>query len=51
MITLYHGSNVSIGTVDLSFSRKGKDFGRGFYLNPDSKQAMEMAMRTTQRML
>ena len=51
MITLYHGSNVSIDTVDLSFSRSGKDFGRGFYLNPDSKLAMEMAVRTTQRML
>lgn len=51
MITLYHGSNVSIDTVDLSFSRSGKDFGRGFYLNPDSKQAMEMAVRTTRRML
>lgn len=51
MITLYHGSNISIDTVDLSFSRRGKDFGSGFYLNPDRQQAMEMASRTTQRML
>lgn len=51
MITLYHGSNVLIDTVDLSFSRRGKDFGCGFYLNPDRQQAMEMASRTTQRML
>ena len=26
MITLYHGSNVSIEQIDLSLSRKGKDF-------------------------
>lgn len=31
MITLYHGSNVEIGQIDLSLSRKGKDFGCGLY--------------------
>lgn len=36
MIELYHGSNVEIKTIDLSRSRKGKDFGCGFYLNPNS---------------
>ena len=50
MITLYHGSNVSIEQVDLSLSRKGKDFGCGFYLNANRQQAMDMAIRTTQRM-
>lgn len=43
MINLYHGSNVSIDNIDLSKSKKGKDFGKGFYLNPDFGQALEMA--------
>ena len=49
MLKLYHGSNVIINEIDLCLSRKGKDFGCGFYLNPDESQAMEMAIRTTQR--
>lgn len=40
---LYHGSNVSIENIDLNKSNKGKDFGCGFYLNPDKEQAREMA--------
>lgn len=51
MIKLYHGSNVVIDEIDLSLSRRGKDFGRGFYLNPNEKQAMGMAVRTAQRLL
>jgi hypothetical protein len=43
MIRLHHGSNVGIGVIDLSLSKKGKDFGQGFYLNPDYNQALEMA--------
>jgi len=39
MLTLYHGSNVVIDNIDLSRSRLGKDFGCGFYLNPDKGQA------------
>ena len=50
MIKLYHGSNVFIDKIDLSCSERGKDFGCGFYLNPDKTQAMEMAVRTTQRL-
>jgi hypothetical protein len=45
MMTLYHGSNVEISHIELAFSHKGKDFGRGFYLNPDRNQAMSMAER------
>ena len=30
MIELYHGSNVEIDKIDLSFSKRGKDFGCGF---------------------
>lgn len=44
---LYHGSNVAIVQVDLSRSKRGKDFGQGFYLNANPDQAMEMAARTT----
>ena len=50
MLKLYHGSNVLIDKIDLSRSRRGKDFGCGFYLNPNKSQAMEMAVRTTQRL-
>lgn len=47
MIRLYHGSNVAIDRIDLSRSKRGKDFGQGFYLNVDPIQAMAMAVRTT----
>ena len=40
---LYHGSNVPIGTIDLSLSKPNKDFGRAFYLSDTNAQAMEMA--------
>lgn len=46
MIRLYHGSNVAIKQIDLSRSKRGKDFGQGFYLNANPDQAMEMAART-----
>ncbi len=51
MLKLYHGSNVIINEIDLSRSKRGKDFGCGFYLNPDKSQAMAMAVRTSQRMM
>lgn len=47
MTRLYHGSNVAIEKIDLSRSKRGKDFGQGFYLNANPDQAMEMAARTT----
>ena len=47
MTRLYHGSNVAIEKIDLSRSKRGKDFGQGFYLNADPDQAMDMAIRTT----
>lgn len=50
MLKLFHGSNVVIDKIDLCRSRKGKDFGCGFYLNPNESQAMEMAVRTAQRL-
>ncbi|MDE5850234.1 MAG: DUF3990 domain-containing protein [Muribaculaceae bacterium] len=47
MITLYHGSNVEIETIDFTKCKPGKDFGKGFYLNPNYEQARGMAIRTT----
>lgn len=44
MIRLHHGSNVVIDSIDLSLSKKGKDFGKGFYLNPNYNQAFEMSL-------
>ena len=41
---LYHGSNVDIREIDLTKSMRGKDFGQGFYLSVDEKQAEEMAI-------
>ena len=45
MITLYHGSNIKIDNINLSKSKLGKDFGKGFYLNPNFDQAYKMAVR------
>ena len=42
--TLYHGSNVSIETIDLKRGRKGKDFGQGFYLSADRYQLQYIQM-------
>lgn len=41
---LYHGSNVSIETIDLKRGRKGKDFGQGFYLSADRYQLQYIQM-------
>ena len=46
---LYHGTNLKIDKIDLSFGHKGKDFGQGFYLSVDKQQAMLMAERTVER--
>lgn len=43
MITLYHGSNIKIETIDLNLCHPYKDFGRAFYLTTDKKQAVEIA--------
>lgn len=46
MITLYHGSNIEIESIDLAMCKVGKDFGKGFYLNPNFDHAYKMAVRT-----
>lgn len=41
---LYHGTNQkSFDKILLSKSKDNKDFGKGFYLTDDRKQAMELA--------
>lgn len=40
MTTLHHGSYMRIDRIDLSKSKPGKDFGKGFYLNTDYDQAL-----------
>lgn len=47
MIKLYHGTNIEIKIIDLSKCKPGKDFGQGFYLNPNYEQAYKMARKTT----
>ena len=42
---VYHGSDIQINTIDLSKSKPGKDFGRGFYVTKLQEQAEEMAKR------
>lgn len=44
---LYHGSNRTIGRIDLSKCRPYKDFGQGFYLTEIEGQAVQMAGRTS----
>ena len=46
---LYHGSNVEIESIDLARGRKGKDFGKGFYANPDYMQAVEFCSSVIRR--
>ena len=38
-ITLYHGSYVPIDVIDLDKCASGKDFGKGFYLTSNQRQA------------
>lgn len=40
---LYHGSNIAIDRIDLSYSKRYKDFGRAFYLSDSLSQAQQMA--------
>lgn len=46
---LYHGSNAEIESVDLARGRNGKDFGKGFYTNPDYMQAVQFCSSVIRR--
>jgi len=48
-LKLFHGSNIEINEIDLSFARKFKDFGQGFYLTTIEEQAKKQALRTVKR--
>ena len=48
---LYHGSNMVVAVPDLAKSKPYKDFGRGFYLSADKKQAMRMAEQKTLQLM
>lgn len=47
---LYHGSNQQITEIDLSKSKPGKDFGKGFYLSDNFEQAYELASYKTEQL-
>lgn len=44
-MTLYHGTNQDINTIDLTKGLRYKDFGKGFYLTPDKTTAIRMATK------
>lgn len=44
-MTLYHGTNLDIQSIDLALCRPYKDFGRGFYTTNILEQAQKMAKR------
>lgn len=45
MIKVYHGSYTTIEQVDLAYSKKSGDFGRGFYVTSLPEQAQTWAKR------
>lgn len=46
---LYHGSFCEVQTPDLRKCARYKDFGQGFYLTTDKKQAETFAKISTQK--
>ena len=44
-MTLYHGTNADIGSIDLTRDLRHKDFGKGFYLTPNRTTAIRMAQK------
>lgn len=41
---LFHGSNIRIDVIDLTQSKRYKDFGQAFYLSAEEEQARKMAI-------
>lgn len=46
---LYHGSNMQVPEPHILLPSRPLDFGSGFYLTSDLKQAQQWALRTTHR--
>ena len=46
---LYHGSNVVARTPDVSHSRKGLDFGPGFYTTTNLEQAVRFSKKVAMK--
>lgn len=46
---IYHGSYMEVKNPNLKKCKKGKDFGRGFYLTTDRKQAIDFAKMVARR--
>ena len=44
-MTLYHGTNADFDRISLTKGQRYKDFGWGFYLTPDRKNAIRMAQK------
>ena len=44
-MTLYHGTNADIVSIDLTKGMRHKDFGKGFYLTTDRTTAERMAKK------
>ncbi len=44
---LYHGTNMDFDEIDISKTKKYKDFGQGFYLTDIKSQAEELAEKRT----
>ncbi len=40
---LFHGTNIDFAEINLAKSKPNKDFGKGFYMSADHKQAEDMA--------
>lgn len=51
MIQLYHGSDTFIEVPDLNKCKPFKDFGKGFYLSADRKQAESLAVQRCRQTL
>ncbi len=47
---LYHGTNIDFKEISLTKSKPNKDFGKGFYLSADLKQAEDMARVKTEQL-
>ena len=46
-MTLYHGTNADVESIDLAKGIRYKDFGQDFYLTPDRQTAVRMAQKKT----